>query len=162
MSEIKVDEEDKPLSSQDDNTEDNIDNNNRNINSSSLKENNPSIENDQINNSGIVEVYKDNFLQEMKNLISLLDKYNYIGMDTEFPGIVYSVSSITEDFYFKTLKLNVDSLKLIQLGITLSNSKGEYPKPYHTWQFNFEFDYTKDKSSQSSMKTNGINHKTFS
>ena len=175
MSEIKVDEEDKPLSSQDDNSEDNIDNIKRNINYSSLKENNPSMENDQINNSGIVEVYKDNFLQEMKNLISLLGAYNYIGMDTEFPGIVYSVSSITDDFYYKTLKLNVDSLKIIQLGITLSNSKGEYPKPYHTWQFNFEFDCTKDKSSQSSMsllmssglnfikmKTNGINHKTFS
>ena len=131
-------------------------------------------ENNENNNSGIVEVYNDNLKEEMKNLISLLNEYNYIGMDTEYPGIVYSVSSITEDFYYKTLKLNVDSLKLIQLGITLTNSKGEYPEPYHTWQFNFEFDYLKDKSSQSSLKllissginfnklkTNGINHKRF-
>ena len=126
------------------------------------------------NNSGIIEVYKDNLNREMKNLISFLSEYNYIGMDTEYPGIVYSVSSITEDFYYKTLKLNVDSLKLIQLGITLSNSKGEYPQPYHTWQFNFEFDYLKDIYSQSSLKlliqsglnfnklkTDGINHKKF-
>ncbi len=110
----------------------------------------------------------------MKNLSSLINEYNYIGMDTEFPGIVYSLPSLTEDFYYKEIKLNVDYLKLIQLGITLSNDKGECPKPFHTWQFNFQFDITKDKSSQSSMslliisginfnkmKTNGINHKVF-
>ena len=167
MSDLKTEEEEKPLSSQEDDPD-------NNKNSSSVKSNLLMI-NNQKNDSGIMEVYKDNFVQEMKNLISLLDEYNYIGMDTEFPGIVYSVSSITDDFYFKTMQLNVDSLKLIQLGLTLSNSKGEYPKPYHTWQFNFEFDYIKDKSSQSSMnllissglnfnkmKTNGINHKIFS
>jgi CCR4-NOT transcription complex subunit 7/8 len=167
MSDLKTEEEEKPLSSQEDDPD-------NNKNSSSVK-NNLLMINNQKNDSGIMEVYKDNFVQEMKNLISLLDEYNYIGMDTEFPGIVYSVSSITDDFYFKTMQLNVDSLKLIQLGLTLSNSKGEYPKPYHTWQFNFEFDYIKDKSSQSSMnllissglnfnkmKTNGINHKIFS
>ena len=166
MSELKTEEEEKPLSSQEDDPD-------NNINSSSVKNNLLRI-NNQKNDSGIMEVYKDNFVQEMKNLISLLKAYNYIGMDTEFPGIVYSISSITDDFYFKTMQLNVNSLKLIQLGITLSNSKGEYPKPYHTWQFNFEFDYIKDKSSQSSMnllmssglnfnkmKTNGINHKIF-
>jgi CCR4-NOT transcription complex subunit 7/8 len=84
------------------------------------------------------------------------------------------LSTLTDDFYYKSLKLNVDSLKLIQLGITLSNEKGEYPTPHRTWQFNFEFDYTKDKWSQSSMhllmssgidfnkmKKDGINHKKF-
>lgn len=168
MSEIKTEEEEKPLSSSDED-------NDPNINSSSEKNISDSKNSNQNNDSGIMEVYKDNFIQEMKNLVSLLGEYNYIGMDTEFPGIVFSIPYITDDFYYKTLKLNVDSLKLIQLGITLSNSKGEYPKPYHTWQFNFEFDYTKDKSSQSSMnllissglnfnkmKTNGINHKIFS
>ena len=134
-------------------------------------------ENKNVNNqSGIIEVYEDNFIEEIKNLSSLLEEYNYIGMDTEFPGIVYSLSTLTDDFYYKSLKLNVDSLKLIQLGITLTNEKGEFPKnyPYHTWQFNFEFDYTKDKSAQSSisllissginfkkMKKSGINHKNI-
>ena len=176
MSEVKTEDEDKSLSSSD---EDNDPNKPRNNSSSSTKNKissiPPIIKAQNKNNLGIIEVYKNNFMQEMKNLISLLDKYNYIGMDTEFPGIVYSVPSFTDDFYYKTLKLNVDSLKLIQLGITLSNSKGEYPEPYHTWQFNFEFDYRKDKSSQSSMnllmssglnfdkmKTDGINHKMFS
>ena len=134
------------------------------------------LSNESNYNSVIVEVYKDNFIQEMKNLSILIKKfkYNYIGMDTEFPGTVYSLSTLTDDFYYKSLKLNVDSLKLIQLGITLSNEKGEYPTPHRTWQFNFEFDYTKDKWSQSSMhllmssgidfnkmKKDGINHKKF-
>ena len=132
------------------------------------------LSNESNYSSVIVEVYKDNFIQEMKNLAILINKYNYIGMDTEFPGTVYSLSNLTDDFYYKSLKLNVDSLKLIQLGITLSNEKGEYPTPHRTWQFNFEFDYTKDKWSQSSLhllmssgidfnkiKKDGINHKKF-
>lgn len=132
------------------------------------------LNNGSKDSSVIVEVYKDNFIQEMKNLAILINKYNYIGMDTEFPGTVYSLSTLTDDFYYKSLKLNVDSLKLIQLGITLSNEKGEYPTPHRTWQFNFEFDYTKDKWSQSSMyllmssgidfnkmKKDGISHKKF-
>ena len=125
---------------------------------------------------GIKEVYEDNFIEEIKNISSLLEEYNYIGMDTEYPGIVYCVSNITNDFYFRTLKLNVDSLKIIQLGITLTNSKGEFPKnsKYHTWQFNFEFDKNIDKITQSSLnlleqcgidfnklKRKGIKHKLF-
>ena len=178
MSEIiKTDEEEKPPSPDEDN-DPNSDtllekesSNSKRIKKLNSEKNNT---NNQKNNSGIIEVFKDNLNSEMKNLISHLNEYNYIGMDTEFPGIVYSLTSITDDFYYKSLKLNVDSLKLIQLGITLSNSKGETPKPYHTWQFNFEFDFSKDKFSQSSikllissginfenLKNNGINHKKF-
>ena len=128
----------------------------------------------QKSESGIVEVYSYNFISEIKNISNLLEEYNYIGMDTEFPGIVYHLNNYSEDFYYQTLKLNVDSLKLIQLGITLKNSKNEYPKGNHTWQFNFEFDIEKDKYSQESinlllksginfekLKNEGINHKLF-
>ena len=125
---------------------------------------------------GIIEVYEDNFIQEIKNIGSLLEEYNYIGMDTEYPGTVYCVKNMTKDFYFRTLKMNVDSLKIIQLGITLTNSKGEFPKnyKYHTWQFNFEFDKNSDKITQSSLnlleqcgidfnklKKKGIKHRVF-
>ena len=125
---------------------------------------------------GIIEVYEDNFIKEIKNIGSLIEEYNYIGMDTEYPGYVYCVQNMTKDFYFRTLKMNVDSLKIIQLGITLTNSKGEFPKnsKYHTWQFNFQFDKNKDKITQASLnlleqcgidfnklKTKGIKHKLF-
>ena len=175
MSKKKIEgKKEKPLSSSDEDDDPNLKVQlSKHAKTTQVLKNEDNIYNDN-NNSGIIEVYKDNLNREMKNLISLLNEYNYIGMDTEYPGIVYSVSSITEDFYYRTLKLNVDSLKLIQLGITLSNSKGEYPQPYHTWQFNFEFDYLKDTYSQSSLKllmqsglnfnklkTDGINHKKF-
>lgn len=125
---------------------------------------------------GIIEVYKDNFIEEIKILSSLLDEYNYVGMDTEFPGMVHIVKNMTKDFYYQTLKLNVDKLKMIQLGITLTNSKGEFPKnhKYHTWQFNLEFDKDKDEIEKSALnlleqcgidfnklKTKGIKHKIF-
>ena len=175
MSKKKIEgKKEKPLSSSDEDDDPNLKTQlSKYSKTTKVLKNEDNIYNEN-NNSGIIEVYKDNLNQEMKNLISLLNEYNYIGIDTEYPGIVYSVSSLTEDFYYKTLKLNVDSLKLIQLGITLSNSKGEYPQPYHTWQFNFEFDYLKDIYSQSSLKlliqsginfnklkTDGINHKKF-
>lgn len=124
--------------------------------------------------SGIIEVYEDNFVTEIKKIGSLLSEYNYIGMDTEFPGTVYELPHFTQDFYYQTMKLNVDSLKLIQLGITLSNKNGEFPQGAHTWQFNLNFDYSKDKYATSSinllvncgidfkkLKKKGINHQTF-
>ena len=126
--------------------------------------------------TGIIEVYKENFMEEIINLSILLEDYNYIGMDTEFPGTVFSIKNMCDDFYYKSLKTNVDNLKLIQLGITLTNEKGEYPQnyPYHTWQFNFEFDKNVDKYHPSSinllkqsgidfekLKNRGINHNLF-
>ena len=126
---------------------------------------------------GIIEVYEDNFEEEIKLLSHLLDEYNYIGMDTEFPGTVFHVENMTEDFYYKSLKKNVDKLKLIQLGITLTNEKGEYPKnyPYHTWQFNLEFDKNNELYKDDSinllkkcgidfnkLKKKGIKHNVFS
>ena len=75
----------------------------------------------------IVEVYSDNFIKEIKRIGEYLKFYPFIGMDTEFPGIVYPCPSYTQDFYYKFTKANVDKLKLIQIGITLTNDKGEYP-----------------------------------
>ncbi len=129
-----------------------------------------------LDKTGIIEVYKENFLKEINILSELLEDYNYIGMDTEFPGTVFSINNMSEDFYYKSLKTNVNKLKLIQLGITIMNEKGEYPKnyPYHTWQFNLEFDKNIDKYHPTSMnllkqsgidfeklKKRGINHKIF-
>ena len=118
--------------------------------------------NDFKNNINIKEVYEDNFIQELRIISDLIEEYNYIGMDTEFPGTVYNLRNITNDFYYKTLKINVDSLKLIQLGITITNENGEFPKniPYHTWQFNFKFDLEKDAYNEESvnlLKNSGIN-----
>ena len=143
------------------------------IDSPTNNSNNQKYQNEQ---PGIIEVYEDNFIEEIKNLSSLLDQYNYIGMDTEFPGTVFCAENMSEDFYYNALKRNVNKLKLIQLGITLTNEKGEYPRnyPYHTWQFNLEFDKKKEIYKSDSinlleecgidfdkLKQKGIKHNIF-
>ena len=35
-------------------------------------------------NSKIIEVYEDNFVKEIKRISTYLQRYRYIGMDTEF------------------------------------------------------------------------------
>ena len=140
----------------------------------------PILENQQniINNykleDKIIDVYEDNFIKEIKRIGKYLKQYPYIGMDTEFPGIVYPCTSISSDFYYQFIKTNVDKLKLIQLGITLTNAKGEQPPNTATWQFNLKFDIDKDEHSQESInllynsginfhkiKNEGISHSLF-
>ena len=132
----------------------------------------------KFSNSNIKEVYEDNFLEEINKISILLEEdYNFIGMDTEFPGTVYNSKNYTKkNFYYETLKININSLKLIQLGITLRNKKGEFPTKfsYYTWQFNFKFDLEKDIFAPKSikllknaginfekLKKNGIDYKMF-
>jgi hypothetical protein len=43
------------------------------------------------------------------------------------------------DYHYQTMRCNVDILKLIQLGITLTNAEGQVPAEGCTWQFNFYF-----------------------
>ena len=120
------------------------------------------VENLSTNSSCITEVFSDNFEEAFKEMILIKNEFNYLGMDTEFPGVIYNPKEITKDFYYKTMKMNVDSTKIIQLGISFTNKKGEFSNKYkhHTYQFNFEFDEDKDKYSQESinlLKANGIN-----
>ena len=110
----------------------------------------------------IIDVYQDNFVKEIKRIGKYLKQYPYIGMDTEFPGVVYPCTSINRDFYYQYIKNNVDQLNLIQLGITLTNAKGEKPPNTTTWQFNLKFDLEKDPHSSESIRllnNSGINFK---
>jgi CCR4-NOT transcription complex subunit 7/8 len=42
-------------------------------------------------------------------------------------------------------------LKVIQIGITLSDENGKTPEPVSTWQFNFSFDIDSDHKSMASI-----------
>lgn len=123
----------------------------------------------------IIEVYDNNFVKEIKRLGALLESYPYIGMDTEFPGTVYPCPNYSQGFYYKYIKINVDKLKLIQLGITLFNEKGETPPEGSTWQFNLRFNHEKEPHSADSismlthcgidfsqLSKKGIHYSTFS
>lgn len=124
----------------------------------------------------IKDVYANNFRDEMLKISQILEEFPYIGMDTEFPGIVYSkenqqLRGLTN---YQLTKLNVDSLKVIQVGITLSDRNGFYPEDTCTWQFNLKFDMDTDLHQQSSIQllissgidfeshsTKGISHLLF-
>jgi hypothetical protein len=67
-----------------------------------------------------------------KNIDNLLSNPNYYQSNK-------SEKSLLESNY-RNIKQNVDNLKIIQIGITLSNEYGELPENISTWQFNFKFD----------------------
>ena len=100
----------------------------------------------------IREVWNHNLEEELAFIRDIVDDYPYVAMDSEFPGVVTrpggNCKNIT-DYNYKTLKDNVDMLKLIQLGHTFSNENGNLPKcgtdKFCIWQFNFrEFDVGED------------------
>jgi CCR4-NOT transcription complex subunit 7/8 len=64
----------------------------------------------------------------MEQIAQLIDEFNYIAMDTEFPGSVYVPPNSDNEFEYQMIKGNCDNLKLIQVGISLSNEQGEHPK----------------------------------
>ena len=113
-------------------------------------------------NAKIKEVWDGNVEEEIKNISELIDTYNYIGMDTEFPGfcITSNPDPTQKDGAYKFIKNNVDVQKIIQIGITLADKAGNFPEGICTWQFNLKFDVKNDTSSESSielLRNAGIN-----
>ncbi|KAF2313009.1 hypothetical protein GH714_008740 [Hevea brasiliensis] len=78
----------------------------------------------------IREVWNDNLEEEFALIREIVDRFNYVAMDTEFPGVVLrpvgNFKNIN-DYNYQTLKDNVDMLKLIQLGLTFSDENGICP-----------------------------------
>ncbi|RNF00703.1 putative CCR4 associated factor [Trypanosoma rangeli] len=103
----------------------------------------------------IRDVWEENLEEEFSVIRSLIKDYPYVSMDTEFPGVVAKPVGnfkATHEFYYQTLRCNVNMLKMIQLGITLLNEKGEVPENCCTWQFNFRFCLTEDVYAQDSIQ----------
>ena len=102
----------------------------------------------------IREVWSHNMKAEFAVLRHLIQKFPYVSMDAEFPGIVArpiggtsmwsnylteKYSNLTPaagfagskaEYHYQTLRCNVDILKPIQVGITLWSPEGELP-PQH-------------------------------
>lgn len=102
----------------------------------------------------IKDVYASNFKEEMLKMSQLIEYFPFIGMDTEFPGIIYSKDNhqLRGLSNYQITKLNVDSLKVIQVGITLADKNGFYPEETCTWQFNLKFDVSNDPHQTSSIQ----------
>ncbi|KAG8165689.1 hypothetical protein KVR01_004241 [Diaporthe batatas] len=125
----------------------------------------------------IREVWKHNLEDEMAVLRDLVQDYPYIAMDTEFPGVVARPMGAfrgKSDYHYQCLRVNVDLLKVIQIGISLFNEDGETPatRPNstnstevggagrknanqnavpHAWQFNFNFSLNDDMYNEQSI-----------
>jgi len=107
------------------------------------------------NEVDIREVWAVNLEEEMAIIRDVIEEYQYIAMDTEFPGIVARpIGSFrsTADYHYQTLRCNVDLLKIIQLGLTITDQNGCLPKGPCTWQFNFKFNLNEDMYAQDSIE----------
>lgn len=104
---------------------------------------------------GIRDVWAVNLYDEFKVINSVVKDYPWIAMDTEFPGVVarpIGEFKSTCDYQYHLLKVNVDLLKIIQLGLTFLDDDGK-PRPgISTWQFNFKFNLSEDMYAQDSIE----------
>lgn len=101
----------------------------------------------------IVEVWASNLEEEFVRLSELVSEYRFIAMDTEFPGfIAHSTQGYQtgDEQRFHKQRLDVNLMKIIQIGITLGNGEGNLCRPC-TWQFNFKFNANEDLSSPDAL-----------
>ncbi|TNJ27913.1 CCR4-NOT transcription complex, subunit 7 [Giardia muris] len=111
--------------------------------------------------SAIKDVYAGDVSAAFREIRRLLPKYPVVAIDTEFPGSFNDTDRLallaarpllsSYSSAYARFRLNVDSMKLIQFGITLANHQGEFPTPHASWQFNLLFDTEKDISIQGSI-----------
>eukprot|EP00934_Nitzschia_sp_Nitz4_P007912 Nitzschia sp. Nitz4//scaffold127_size64804//49545//50750//NITZ4_006184-RA/size64804-augustus-gene-0.61-mRNA-1//-1//CDS//3329534774//7902//frame0 len=99
----------------------------------------------------IRNVWAENVEEEMRLVRQVIEKYPYVAMDTEFPGVVAKpvTETYTSDYHYKSLKVNVDLLKIIQLGVCFADANGKLCN--QCWQFNFAFDLDGDMFAQDSI-----------
>lgn len=101
----------------------------------------------------IRNVWAENVHEEMAVIRQVVEKYPYVAMDTEFPGVV--AKPVTEnyaaDYQYKSLKVNVDLLKIIQLGLSFADAEGNFAPGCPCWQFNFAFNLEDDMFAQDSI-----------
>ena len=71
----------------------------------------------------IRNVYSDTLIWEMAKIREVITTHKYIAMDTEFPGVVVRPLDAflgTKEYNYKTLRCNVDLLKIIQSTFSLN------------------------------------------
>lgn len=103
---------------------------------------------------GIRDVWANNLEEEFRQIRQVIQRYKYVAMDTEFPGVVarpIGEFRSTADYQYQLLRCNVDLLKIIQIGFTFMDENGNMPSPVSTWQFNFKFNLMEDMYAQESI-----------
>ncbi|XP_058731995.1 probable CCR4-associated factor 1 homolog 11 [Vicia villosa] len=108
----------------------------------------------------IRQVWAYNLEYEFNLIRQAIYQHPVVSMDTEFPGVIHS-SKIDRHYLqssdnYHYLKANVDALKLIQVGLTLTDFEGNLPDfgsiYSYIWEFNFcDFDINHDPCNQDSI-----------
>uniref|UniRef100_A0A914M2Q6 poly(A)-specific ribonuclease n=1 Tax=Meloidogyne incognita TaxID=6306 RepID=A0A914M2Q6_MELIC len=101
------------------------------------------------------DVWASNLEEEFASLREFIDDYPYVAMDTEFPGVVITPVGqfyAKDEFNYQQLYCNVNLLKLIQVGFTLMNEKGDLTPNRDIWQFNLHFSVAEDMGSADSVE----------
>ncbi|KAI4297275.1 hypothetical protein L6164_037169 [Bauhinia variegata] len=103
----------------------------------------------EIRPMAVREVWQHNFHTEFSLILEFVRRHPFASIDTEFPGTIYKpmvdkrfYSKLPASVNYQLMKRNVNSLNIIQLGLTLSNATGTESC---TWEFNFrDFDIRRD------------------
>ncbi|KAH1040416.1 hypothetical protein J1N35_042159 [Gossypium stocksii] len=108
------------------------------------------------------EVFADNLEFEFMFIQSALHNYSFVSMDTEFPGTIFKpekkfVQLGNPEVNYRFMKVNVDAMKVIQLGLTISDSEGnllDFRTLFcYIWEFNFkDFFIEKDRYVRESIE----------
>ncbi|KAF2301721.1 hypothetical protein GH714_028779 [Hevea brasiliensis] len=109
------------------------------------------------------QVWASNLKSEFFHIQKVIHQYPFVSMDTEFPGTIFQSTlnkhllCYAPDYTYYLMKLNVDMLKIIQLGLTFSDFEGNLPtlgtEYCYCWQFNFrDFDLQSDPHNVESIR----------
>jgi len=136
------------------------------INNNTVTETNKNNEHVPTNEEcGIREVWASNIEDEFRTISKVAQNHYYIAMDTEFPGVVarpVGEFKSNTDYQYQLIRCNVDLLKIIQIGLSLFDEKGNVSNidGIKTWQFNFAFNIKEDMYAEDSvelLRNSGIN-----
>ena len=119
----------------------------------------------------IRQVWADNLQAEFDLIRQIIPHYPFAAMDTEFPGVIFH-PNVDKRLYprlhpvhnYQLMKVNVEALNIIQLGLVLSDADGNLPDfgsdVCYIWEFNFrDFDVDRDRCNMDSielLKNQGI------
>ncbi|XP_062182171.1 probable CCR4-associated factor 1 homolog 11 [Phragmites australis] len=123
----------------------------------------------------IRSVTATNFEAEVELIGSLLPRFPFVVVDTEYPGNVHRPPAgrrdgdLAPDERYALVKANVDELPIVQLGVTLCDEQGNLPvlldsngRPVFelAWEVNFsDFDVYRDRHAPESvafLRSHGI------
>lgn len=102
----------------------------------------------------IRSVWASNFEKEFERMLDVAaGRSRYVAFDTEYPGILQQTRKCARSEAafaeaYGTLRVNVDLMKLIQLGLAFAD---ENHKVLGCWQFHFHFDCSVDRCSPESL-----------